>query len=88
MKFLFVAVVVAAIIYYIGREVLGSLRHLSDEELEDFWAGRLEKADRKAFRRVSEHLGSCEDCRDRLDAVRNERKPGPGSDGPFIERKY
>jgi hypothetical protein len=88
MEFLLVAVVAFAIIYYIGREVIGALRHPSDEALEDFWAGRLEKGDRKAFRRVTEHLGSCESCRDRLDEIRKSRKPGPGSEAPLIERKY
>lgn len=84
-----IVVLVAAlvIIYYIGKEVFGAFRHLSDEELADFWAGRTKKADPKAQRRFSDHLGSCTTCRDRLDEVR-KTEPGPGADAPFIERKY
>lgn len=87
MKLLFVVGVVAAIIYYIGKEVLGSFRHLTDQQLIDYWSGRMEAEDRKAYRRSSEHLGSCEDCRDRLDKVR-KGNAGPGAGAPMIERKY
>lgn len=87
MKVLLVVAVVAAIIYYIGREVLGAFRHPSDEELQDFWSGKLSSSDRKAFRRFSEHLGSCASCRDRLDEIRKHHV-GPGADAPLIERKY
>lgn len=82
-----VLVVALAIIYYIGKEVIGAFRHLSDEELQDYWAGRTKKADPKAYRRCSEHLGSCDRCRDRLDEIRNEHA-GPGADAPMIERRY
>lgn len=84
-----IIVLVAAlvIIYFIGKEVLGAFRHLSDEELADFWAERTKKDDPKAHRRFSEHLGSCTTCRDRLDEVRKS-ETGPGVDAPLIERKY
>jgi len=82
-----VLVAALAIIYYIGKEVLGAFRHLSDDELADFWAGRTKKADPKAQRRFSEHLGSCTSCRDRLDEIRKS-EAGPGIDAPLIERKY
>lgn len=87
MKFLTVIIVVAAILYYIGREVLASFAHLSDEDLLAFWRGKLRKQDRKAFRRISDHLGRCESCRDRLDAIR-KNDAGPGVDAPYLERKY
>lgn len=82
-----VIIMAAFIIYYIGREVFASFRHLSEEELEDFWAGRFQKEDPKAHRRISEHLVNCDACRDRLDEVRRT-SPGPGVDDPMIERKY
>ncbi|WP_020570701.1 hypothetical protein [Neolewinella persica] len=82
-----VLVVALAIIYYIGKEVFGAFRHLSDEELQDFWAGRTKKEDPKAYHRFSEHLGSCNSCRDRLDVIRDE-SAGPGADAPMIERRY
>ncbi|SEQ71882.1 anti-sigma factor [Neolewinella agarilytica] len=87
MKILLVAVVAAAIIYYIGREVLSSFAHVSDEDLLAFWRGKLPKQDRKAFRRISDHLGRCEACRDRLDAIR-KNDAGPGVEAPYLERKY
>ncbi len=82
-----VIIIAACLIYYIGREVFASFRHLSDKELEDFWAGRVQKESPKAHRRISEHLVSCDACRDRLDEVR-KTATGPGVEGPMIERKY
>ena len=86
-KLLFVLIVGIALIYYIGREVLGSFRHPDDEDLVDYWNGSLQAEDRAAFRQVSEHLASCADCRDRLDEIRKTHK-GQGFDAPMIERKY
>lgn len=82
-----VLIVALSIVYYIGKEVVAAFRHLSDEELADFWAGRTKKADVNTFRRMSEHLGSCDNCRDRLDEIRRT-EAGPGADAPMIERKY
>lgn len=87
MSSLIVLLTAVAIIYYIGKEVLGAYRHPSTDELTDFWSGEMKRYDRKAYRRTSEHLGSCDKCRDRLDAVRNNN-PGPGAGAPMIERKY
>ena len=87
MQILSVVIIAAAIIYFIGREVIGAFRHLNDDELIDFWNGHLRKSDPKAFRRASEHLGSCSSCRDRLDETR-KHYAGPGVDAPLIERKY
>lgn len=84
---LLVLIVALAIVYYIGKEVVGAFRHLSDEDLADYWADRVKKNNIKAFRRMSEHLGSCDKCRDRLDQIR-QTEAGPGADAPFIERKY
>ncbi|MEM6771255.1 MAG: hypothetical protein AAF597_11790 [Bacteroidota bacterium] len=83
----FVIAVASTIIFYIGKEVLGAFQHPTDEELIDYWSGRMEATDRKAYRRISEHLASCEECRDRFDEIR-KRNAGPGADAPMIERKY
>ncbi|OAV45978.1 hypothetical protein [Lewinella sp. 4G2] len=83
----FVGAVAAAIIYYIGREVVGSFAHPSDGDLVKYWNGDLKRSDAKAFRRVSEHLATCTDCRDRLDEVRNTHA-GPGAADPMINRRY
>lgn len=87
MKLLFVIGVAAAIIYYIGREVFASFRHPSDEELVDYWDGSMKESNRKAYRSTSEHIGSCDECRDRLAEVR-KHNAGPGAADPMIERKY
>ncbi|MEL7160224.1 MAG: hypothetical protein AAFN92_05650, partial [Bacteroidota bacterium] len=60
---------------------------LTDDELIDYWNGTTQQADRKAYRRASEHLGTCTSCRDRLDEVR-KHNAGPGAKAPLIERKY
>lgn len=82
-----VLVIALAIIYYIGREVLASFRHLTDEELLEFWSGRMKAEEPAQQRRCSEHLGSCGRCSARLDEIR-KHNAGPGADSPMIERKY
>ncbi|WP_146088731.1 anti-sigma factor [Neolewinella xylanilytica] len=82
-----IAAVAAAIIYRIGREVMGSFRHPDDEELLDYWNGVTRDEDRGAYRQISEHLSSCDSCRDRLDELR-KRPGGPGAHSPLITRRY
>ncbi|MGB3798517.1 MAG: hypothetical protein WA952_01810 [Lewinella sp.] len=82
-----IAAVAAAIIYRIGREVMGSFRHPDDEELLDYWNGYTRDDDRAAYRQISEHLASCDECRDRLDELR-KRPGGPGAHSPMISRRY
>lgn len=82
-----VLAVAVALIYFIGKEVIGAFRHPSDEEMVDYWNESLKARDKKAHRRISEHLATCEACRDRLDETR-KNNAGPGADAPFIERKY
>lgn len=84
---LLVVAVAAALIYRIGRGVLGSIRHLSAEEVKDYWSGEMKLSDPAGHRRCSEHLGVCADCRDLLDEVR-KNESGPGANSPLIERKY
>ena len=82
-----IAAVAAALIYRIGREVVGSFRHPDDEELLDYWNGVTRDTDRAAYRQISEHLATCEACRDRLDELR-KRPGGPGAHSPLITRRY
>ena len=77
----------AAIIYYIGKEVAKSFQHLDDETLVQFWNGDLKARKPKAFRQATEHLATCEACRDRLDTVRRSTA-GPGANDPMITRRY
>lgn len=82
-----VAAFVAVILYFIGKQVLGAFCHPSEDEMVDFWNGYLKAENRKRHRQISEHLATCEDCRDCFDRIRKEYA-GPGADAPLIERKY
>ncbi len=87
MGVLLVSAVAAAIIYKIGREVFGSFRHPDDEDLTEYWNGTMRDDDRSAYRQISEHLSTCDSCRDRLDELR-KRPGGPGAQSPLITRRY
>ncbi|MBB4079828.1 hypothetical protein GGR28_002455 [Lewinella aquimaris] len=87
MDVLIISAVAGYIIYRIGREVMGSFRHPEDEELQDYWNNITKTEDPTAYRQISEHLASCESCRDRLDELR-KRPGGPGAHGPMISRRY
>ena len=82
-----VAAAAAAIIYYIGKEVVGSFGHPTDDTLTRYWSGELQRTDQKSYRRTSEHLATCNECRARLDDVRKSN-PGPGAADPMINRRY
>ena len=82
-----VLTVAAGLIYYIGKEVMGSFAHPSDETLAQYWSGELKRVDGKTYRQTTEHLATCTDCRDRLDEVR-KNSPGPGAADPMISRRY
>ena len=77
----------AAIVYYIGKEVVGSFSHPTDETLANYWSGQLKRSDTKAYRQTTEHLATCANCRERLDAIR-KHNPGPGAADPMISRRY
>lgn len=82
-----IAAVAAALIYRIGREVIGSFRHPEEEELVDYWNEFTKTENPSAYRQISEHLATCDKCRDRLDEIR--RQPGgPGSHDHLIQRRY
>jgi len=87
MQITLVVAFAAVLIYFIGKQVLGAIRHPSEDEMIDFWNGHLKAGNRKRHRQISEHLATCEACRDRLDRIRKEYA-GPGADAPLIERKY
>lgn len=87
MSIYLVAVVAAAFIYYIGREVVGSFRHPDEEDLLDYWNDVTKTENRSAYRQISEHLATCEKCRDRLDELR-KLPGGPGAHDPMISRRY
>ena len=87
MDIVIISVVAAYIIFRIGREIMGSFRHPEEEELLEYWTGVTKSDDPSAHRQISEHLASCEQCRDRLDELR-KRPGGPGGQSPLITRRY
>ncbi len=82
---LLLAAVTAYLLYRIGREVLSGNRHLDEEELVDYHSGRLAAEDRSEYRRISEHLANCEECRARFDEIVINTK---GKGGYYMERKF
>jgi hypothetical protein len=63
----------AFVIWRIARRILASYRHVDLETMREFWTQRLKADDPKEHQRVVDHLGLCEDCRQLLDKVREEK---------------
>jgi hypothetical protein len=76
------------IVIKIGQQIIASWRHVEEETLTDFWNGRLQKKDDKEYRRVVNHLGSCQACRDRLDEITQQNKTRYGIDDQLISRRF
>ena len=87
-SFLLVAAVATFLLYRIGRVLFSSFRHVTDEELEDYWSGDLARSDRTSFRRVSEHLATCEECRERYERLTDRPGSGPITGAGMIQRRY
>ena len=85
---LLVAAVAAFLIYRIGRVLLSNFRHVTDEELEEYWSGNMTRYDRAGYRRVSEHLATCQDCRDRFEKLTERPGSGPITGAGMIQRRY
>ena len=71
---LIVALGLAYLVYRIARNILDTYRHAEEEELRDYWSGRLEKQDPAAYRRLRDHLVGCAACREQLDEVRKTER--------------
>ena len=71
---LIVGLALAYLVYRIGRNIMATYRHADEEELRDYWSGRLEKNAPAAYRRLRDHLVGCEACRDLLNEVRKTER--------------
>lgn len=78
----------AMIIFRIGRQLLASTRCIEEETLIDFWNGRLRKESEEEYRRVVNHLGTCQKCRDRLDDITQNNKARHNVDDAMISRRF
>ena len=83
-RLLLLFAVVAYLLYRIGKEVFATDRHLDDETLTELANGTLKARDAAGFRQASQHVATCEACRERFDRAVAGRK---GS-GRLIERRY
>lgn len=82
------ATVLIYLIYKIGQQIMAAYRHVEEEDLLDFWNGRLQKSDAEAYRRTVAHLGSCERCKQRLDEITQKNKTRYGIDGKMISKRF
>ncbi len=82
------AAVLLFVIYWIGRQILATYRHVEEAVLLDFWNGRLQKNDENTYRRVVTHLGSCDKCRQRLEEITQQNKTRYGIDDQLISRRF
>ncbi len=73
------------VIWRIARRIAASYEHVDPETMRDFWTQRLKADDPKAHQRVIDHLGLCDDCRQLLDEVREEKLI---VEGKRIERRF
>lgn len=82
------AAILAVIVFRIGRQLLASMRHVDPDTLIEFWNGRLRKRSEEEYRRVVNHLGTCQDCRDRLDDITQNNKARHNVDDGIITRRF
>lgn len=82
------ATVLIYLIYKIGQHITATYRHVEEENLLDFWNGRLQKNDAEAYRRTVAHLGSCEKCKQRLDTITQQNKTRYGIDSKMISKRF
>ena len=58
-----------ALIWIIWRWIKGNLRHLSEQDIEDFLTNRM---GRKELKHTREHLLQCNECKKLLDDISKE----------------
>lgn len=84
----FIGSLVLYVIYYIGKQIFASLRHIEEDMLIEFWNGRLRTKNEAEYRRVVTHLASCNSCRARLDDITQNNKARHNVDAGMINRKF
>ena len=58
-------------VYKIVREIFSNNKHLSDSEIREYKNSRRSLSESKQ-RRVTNHIGTCEECRARFTIMMNE----------------
>ncbi|PHI21133.1 hypothetical protein CEQ90_03680 [Lewinellaceae bacterium SD302] len=76
------------VIYLISKQLLATRRHIEEENLEDFWNGRLRNRSEDEYRRVVNHLGVCDECQARLDDITQNNKARHNVDEGIITRRF
>lgn len=70
MSYLFLALIISFLIIFfrIGRQIYFRYQCVTEQQLRDFYYGKLKKDDEQQ-RQVISHLGQCEKCRDLLHQI-------------------
>lgn len=63
---LIVVVFALSVIWFMWRQIKGTLQHLDDDDLDNFLSNRMGE---KELKRTREHLLQCESCKLRLDEM-------------------
>ena len=88
-RLLLMIVLIAYFIYRIGKGIWGSyFLHAEDEDLRAFWNGALESEDKKAYRKLRDHLGSCEACNERLQELIESGDTGYSENRKVMNRRF
>ena len=58
-------------VYHISREIIGNRAHLMEEEIRDYKYKRRSLSE-SFQRRITNHIGTCEECREQFTKIMNE----------------
>lgn len=61
-----------------ARKIIGIQACPEEENLKDYFEGRLKKQDKAEYDRIISHLGLCEKCQTRLTDLATEQSEGSG----------
>lgn len=76
------------VVYLIAKQLMASRRHPAEEILIEFWNGRLRNRSEDEYRRVVNHLGTCEACQAKLDDITQNNKTRHQIDEGIITRRF
>lgn len=69
--FYLLIILVAYGVFRISREIIGNRTHLTDEEIREY-KNRRRSLSESSQRRITSHIGTCEECRERFTGIMNE----------------
>ena len=58
-------------VFRISREIISNRAHLTDEEIREYKNKRRSLSE-SSQRRITNHIGTCEECRERFTGIMNE----------------